>query len=240
MWHARTRSTGEGGRFNHVPTSHPLLYRPHHPSLVAAHLLDSYKAEVTPAATLAGKVVLADARSPLHFGAEALDARPEEAEDPAMASLLLMEQEVGVEAFYESQLEYEQAQLRALENRSAGGAKGQTHLNSLADALFTDYASPELQQQQQQQQQQQLLQAAATAEATTMSSSAAMAALATAAVSAAVGTAGATAGATVLEAAKDPLLTRELGAPSGGEGRRGQGKRGEGGKRRIHPGVLYV
>ena len=213
---------------------------PPHPPLIAAHLLDSYKAEVTPAATLAGKVTLADARSPLHFGAEALDARPEEAEDPAMASLLLMEQEVGVEAFYESQLEYEQAQLRALENRSAGGAKGQTHLNSLADALFTDYASPELQQQQQQQQQQQLLQAAATAEATTMSSSAAMAALATAAVSAAVGTAGATAGATVLEAAKDPLLTRELGAPSGGEGRRGQGKRGEGGKRRIHPGVLYV
>ena len=211
---------------------------PPHPPLIAAHLLDSYKAEVTPAATLAGKVALADARSPLHFGAEALDARPEEAEDPAMASLLLMEQEVGVEAFYESQLEYEQAQLRALENRSAGGAKGQTHLNSLADALFTDYASPELQQQQQQQQQQQLLQAAATAEATTMSSSAAMAALATAAVSAAVGTAGATAGATALEAAKDPLLTRELGAPSGGEGRRGQGKRGEGGKRRIHPGVL--
>ena len=199
---------------------------------------------MTPAATLAGKVTLADARSPLHFGAEALDARPEEAEDPAMASLLLMEQEVGVEAFYESQLEYEQAQLRALENRSAGGAKGQTHLNSLADALFTDYASPELQQQQQQQQQQQLLQAAATAEATTMSSSAAMAASAAATVAAAVGTAGATsgatAGATALEAAKDPLLTRELGAPSGGEGRRGQGKRGEGGKRRIHPGVLYV
>ena len=190
---------------------------------------------MTPAATLAGKVTLADARSPLHFGAEALDARPEEAEDPAMASLLLMEQEVGVEAFYESQLEYEQAQLRALENRSAGGAKGQTHLNSLADALFTDYASPELQQQQQQQQQQQLLQAAATAEATTMSSSAAMAASAAATVAAAVGTAGATSGATALEAAKDSLLTRELGAPSGGEGRRGEGKRGEGGERHIHP-----
>ena len=195
---------------------------------------------MTPAATLAGKVALADARSPLYFGAEALDARPEEAEDPAMASLLLMEQEAGVEAFYESQLEYEQAQLRALENRSAGGAKGQTHLNSLADALFTDYASPELQQQQQrqqqQQQQQQLLQAAATAEATTMSSSAAMAASAAATVAAAVGTAGATSGATALEAAKDPLLTRELGAPSGGEGRRGEpGEERRGGEETHSP-----